>query len=143
MRFSRGICDWLFGKKFVLNLREGKQRKVSKSWVDRMVVEKHIRPMIKVNIVDPMGGFAPEDVEDMDALYDNLEIAEKNWVRAELWTIGKQVPSEKVDEFQDKETGELYAVVAYEEGRPHTYLVRKELWQKTKEQMEQAGQGGL
>jgi hypothetical protein len=58
-------------------------------------------------------------------------------VRTELWVIDKDVPSEKVNEFQDKETGELYALVAYEEGKPHTYLVIKELWQKTKKEMEQ------
>ncbi len=100
--------------------------------------EKLIQPMIKVNILDPWGGISLDEHKDMDKLYDRLEIAEANLVRTELWTIDKDIPSEKVNKFQDKETGELYAVVAYEKGKPHTLLVKKELWQKTKKQMEQA-----
>jgi len=136
MRFSKGIWDWLFGKKIILNLWDKGQRKVSKKWFDSMVKEKQIQPMVKVNILDPMGGASLEESKDMDELYDKLEMAEANLVRTELWTIDKDVPSKKVTEFEDKETGELYAVVAYEKGKPKTLLVNKELWQKTKNQME-------
>ena len=90
MKFSKGIWDWLFGKKNILNLGNGRQRKVSKKWFDEMVTEKQIRPMVKVNILDPMGGASLNEVKDMDELYDKLEMAETNLVRTELWTIDER-----------------------------------------------------
>jgi len=138
MRFSKGIWDWLFGKKIILNLGDKGQHKVSKKWFDSMVNEKQIQPLVKVNILDSMGGASLEESKDMDELYDKLEMAQNNLVRTELWTIDRDIPSEKVDKFRDKETGELYAIVGYENGKPKALLVSKEIWQKTKNQMERA-----
>ncbi|MBO5214412.1 MAG: hypothetical protein J6B86_06550 [Clostridia bacterium] len=78
--------------------------------------------VITVNILDPLGGLSAEDF----LLHGNDG---SNDVRKEQWTL-KQNLFELYQRFADEETGELYVVIYYEEGKKKQICVPREKWEE-------------
>lgn len=113
MKFSVGIFDDLFGKKVELEIpdKDGNiiKRTVTKKWLEKMQATGKIKinnDVVRVHMSDPMRA-DPYIVE---------------------WAVGKDVSQEAVDRYRDKETGDLYVLIAYVEGERKTMIVTKEYW---------------
>ena len=114
MKFSLGFLDQLFGEKITLELPDGNgkivKRTVTKKWMDQMMNQGKmsiVTDVIRVHILDP--------------LYED-------GYKVENWTIGEDINQETVTNFQDPQTGDLYAIVVYENGKGKTMVLKKELF---------------
>ena len=54
-------------------------------------------------------------------------------LRTENWIVGEHVTGEAYERFKDK-SGNLYAVVAYEDGKPQMSLAQKSMWEQVARQ---------
>jgi len=107
-----GLLDFLFGKKVTHKIPDKNgnivKKTISKKMLDELVVKgkiKHVDP-VKAHVLDPIRGYYVAD-----------------------WVLDEDVPREDVEKFATP-TGELYVIIAYEDGEPHTMLTKKEVWEK-------------
>lgn len=107
-----GLLDFLFGKKVKLKIpdKNGKivKKKISKKMFDELTAQGKIKHIdtVKVHILDPIRGYYFAD-----------------------WVVDENVHREDVEKFATP-TGELYVVIAYEDGEPQTMLTKKEVWEQ-------------
>ncbi len=112
MKFSVGILDSLFGKKVTLEVPDENgniiKREVSEKWLEQMQVEGKIsrihKPTVRVHMMDPLTG--PQII---------------------YWTVGEDVSQEQVNKYKD-EVGDIYALTAYEAGKPTVMILSKQYW---------------
>ena len=142
MKTSVGFFDALFGEKVTMQLPlpDGgiKKIKATKKWIEKMESEGEMTnitsSIVKVNILDPMGGLTPDKFEDPAEFFNALgEPLHDHQV--EYWTIGEQVPQEQYEKFLDPKTKELYAITKYDDGKPSKYLIQKNLWEQAHQAM--------
>ena len=121
MQFSLGMWDALFGKKVTLVLpgRDGKPRprKVTEKWLKEMERQGKAKRLdaeaVPVHILDPLTDY-----------------------RFETWVVGKDVDSETVEKFRDVQSGALYVLIAYKEGKKQVVVLKKHVWESTKKTMD-------
>jgi hypothetical protein len=124
MQFDVGLWDRLFGAKITVGIPgPGGSRKVrvSAKWLAKMQAEGKISEtqgeFVTAHILDPMGATGPGG---------SLSY------RTETWTIGTDVPREIVREFADPVSHELFVLVQWKDGSPHSSAVARSLWQQAK-----------
>jgi len=134
--------DKLFGKRvsFDLPMPDGsvKKMRVTMKWLEKIQKQRLMKDvtseMVKVNILDPTGGISQENYEDPTQFIESL-LEQKEIQRVEYWRIGDRVTQEQYDNFLDSETGELYAITTYEDGKPRTFITQRSMWEQAREEM--------
>ena len=137
-----GLWDALFGKKVTIEVptQTGgvKKVQVTQKWLERMQGAGQMKDvtseMVKVNVLDPMGGLSIKNFDDPSEFLDALGEPRSD-VQTEYWRIGERVTQEQYDNFLDPETQELYALTTYEDGQARTFVVQKSVWDETREKM--------
>ena len=117
MRFSIGLWDSLFGERITIEIPtpDGKitKREVTKKWFERKQSKGKIKDatnkMIKVHLINPL--------EDYKIQY---------------WAIGKDIDESMVNKFKDENTGDLYALISFDQGKQKVSVMKKEFWEKAK-----------
>lgn len=84
---------------------------------------------VVVNILDPMGGVSAYD------MYFNGE-QPGQLARKQKMIIGQDIPLDTCNKFLDSKTKEIYMMIVYKNGSPETYVMRKDKWLETKQQMD-------
>ena len=93
--------------------------------------------VVRVHILDPFGGVdLTKAAEDPDILNKLLTASEQGHYRTEQWTIGKDILPEKAEKFKDGSTGDLYAIVSFEDGNKRVHVMAKSFWDQAKAQMD-------
>ena len=142
MKTSVGFWDALFGERVTLEIPSSNgginKVKVTKKWMNKMQCEGNMKqvspPIIKVNILDPMGGVTFDQFDDPEEFVDALgEPRDEHLI--EYWTIGEQVPKDQYEKFLDPKSKELYAITEYEDGKPSRFLIQRNLWEQAREAM--------
>lgn len=87
--------------------------------------------LVMANILDPMNGIRPHDV---DAFLESLR-SPIDPFRREEWTIGIHLSTIDAMKFRDPSSGELYAIIVYQNGDPKRHLVPREVWNHARSQM--------
>lgn len=144
MRFSVGVWDALFGERVTLELPgpDGQliRRRVTLKWLKQMealgMANKLEGEFVRVHVLYPSGSVNLENIADPDELFDSLT-ASKNHYRVETWRIGSDISAEDAENLRDKETGDIYAVAVYENGKQRMRTLPRELWQQGKAQMDE------
>lgn len=130
-----GLC-WVLSEKKQVSLGkndDGKRERTHKENLAQLVAEGKARDvtdeMVCVNLLyDSLLDSAGSD--DPVALLDSMT---KGFVeRQEFWRIGEQISKEAYSEFVDKESGELYGVSRLTDGKKHTQLILREVWECSK-----------
>lgn len=67
-----------------------------------------------------------EDLNHLDTVRVNIIDLEENYTKD--WIVGRDIPRETYERFVDPETGELYVVIHYDNGRSFTKIVPKSIW---------------
>lgn len=115
-----GLWDALFGKKVTIEVPTPaggvKKVQVTQKWLEQMQGAGQMRDvtseMVKVNVLDPMGGLSLKNFDDPSEFLDALGEPRSD-VQVEHWRIGERVTQEQYDTFLDRETQELYALTTY------------------------------
>lgn len=121
MKFSVGIFDYLFGRKITLEVPDNKgniiKQKVTKKWMDKMVASGNIsiekNEMVRVHILDPL------------VMHPVIE----------SWQVGLDIDQHSIDEYKDKQSGDIYVLISYNGGVPTKMIVKKEMWDDIFEQI--------
>jgi len=133
MKFSISIIDWIFGKKYEIDMGDGKKRFVTAKWLERarslgLANEVHSE-VIKVHILDPYA--------ELPSMF-NPEMEEPGYYRREYWIIGKDITADTVAKFKDPTTGDLYVMytnINDGEGIKPLAMTR-ELWENARNEMD-------
>ena len=120
MKFSTGIFDSLFGEKITIELpgSDGQiiKRTVTRKWFEQMQTEGKVRPvaesMVRVHLLGPGG------------------------CTVQHWVVGRDLDLQTCEKFRDPETGDVYALTVFEQGKPKTYFLEKHLWDEAKAKMD-------
>ena len=104
------IWDSLFGKKVTIQFRDEAgnlvERKISEAQLKELEASGAISKTqaVEVHVLDQQGNYST------------------------TWEIGKDISAEIVQQAKDPESGALYALTTYENGKPQTHVCKKEHW---------------
>lgn len=110
VRLSVGFFDFLFGRKVTIEHTEPDgtvlKWRATERWLKKMQQEGEI-----------------SELSTVDVCMLNL-----TKIETFTWIIGQDISQEDTDKFLDKETGYIYAMTAYKEGKPIVSLLKKNMW---------------
>ena len=128
---KRGFWSRLFGSRNISS------EKVIEENINRLVAEGKAKEitdeMVCVNLLyDSLLDSAGSD--DPMTLFESMTGGFVD--RQEFWRIGVDISTDVHGEFVDSDSGELYGVSRLKDGKKQTQLMKKELWELTKNQMD-------
>lgn len=93
---------------------------------------------VRVHILDPMGGVNISEIDDPDDLFQMIELGKNKRYRVEQWIIGRDLTVEQANKWKDPKTGDIYMIVAYQDGKASSFAVSKSIWDQGKEKLDNA-----
>ena len=121
MRFSVGILDAFFGEKVVVEARQDdgtvKKTRVTKAWLERMETQGKLKTVA-----------APKDEV-------HVHLVGPDGLQHTSVIIGKDIPEQRYRSLVDPETGALYALKFYKNGKPETMIIKREVWDLARQEM--------
>jgi hypothetical protein len=90
--------------------------------------------VVVVNIIDSSGGVSPEQMLFGDS---NGNWVEPKYIYSERWVIGQRISLENYLKFKDPTNDELYALIAWYNGKEKGMLLTKSKWYEAKRRFEQ------
>ncbi len=115
MKFSVGVLDALFGKKIEMEFQDSDglavKRRVSEKWFNSMIENGDISALreVVVNVLHPYASFT------------------------DTWIVGRNIDQDAYDKFINHDTGQLYAMIHFENGESVTNLVTREIYEDFQE----------
>ena len=88
---------------------------------------------VRVHILDPTGGVPLSGIDDPDELFQMIELGAKTPYRTIQWVVGKDLTAEQAEKWKDPETGDIYIVTTYRDGKPLSHACDKATWEEIKE----------
>lgn len=145
MRTSFGLWDTIFGKKLTVEIPmpDGRTKRVSvtERWVAEMQQGGLVKPVggqkVKVHVLDPANGLLADLYGLSPGEASELGLPQGDGpYRVEHWVIGKEISAEQYDHLRDPTNGELYALMAMNDGKRRPYCLARERWLEAKRAIE-------
>lgn len=115
MKTWDGWWDYLFGERITMIITDdsGKKReiKVTKRWLEKMQAEGKIseskEKYVTGHVLDPLA----------DKMEYEISVC-----------VGKDIPDDVYNSLKDEETGDIYYLIVYKNGKQNWSAIKKELW---------------